>query len=257
MTVNRTTNVRQTRIANPLATVAIFLTFCEITSGFAATQTDGWTRGAFTVFSVSFPVIVALGLFILLWKKPEVLYAPGDYSAETPISDYVDAVRGTSIARNAETQNAALKSIVTSAVEATIRTYSTSDSAVAPEEAREAAEMLAVAEIKKNTIHVTMPIVDAFELAQIAVPADSDTTLAAFLDRVYFALQGIVPPFTYGDRWILIDSHGTVLGDIGTRYARTRLDSRRDDRPLSTVGLTPGDTIRVKLLTGPDSASGR
>jgi len=82
------------RIANPLATISIFLTFCEITAGIAATQTAGGVHTLLAVFSVSFPVAISVGLFVLLWKKPEVLYAPGDYPAQTPIRDYVEAVRG-------------------------------------------------------------------------------------------------------------------------------------------------------------------
>jgi hypothetical protein len=242
------------RVANPLATVSIFLTFCEITAGFAATQTAGWIQALFGVFSVAFPIMVGAGLFVILWKKPEVLYAPGDYSKDTPIRDYVDAVRGGGLS-SAARQTEAIEQIVTSAIESTIVKFREDPTANLNVDARTLARSVANIEIKKSTIEVQMPIVGKDSaLGRILIPADEDEMYVDdFLDTLYFAMDGLVPPYTYGKTWMIFDAETNQAFDkIGSTYLGRELNKRSgDNRPLHEVGIIAGRPIVVRLLEPP------
>lgn len=246
------------RIANPLATISIFLTFCEITAGIAATQTEGWVQAVLAVFSVSFPATIAVGLFVLLWKKPEVLYAPGDYSVETPIRDYVEAVRGATLPAAVTRQAEAMEKIVASAVETTITKFRKDPTANNDIDARTLAREVADYEIRKSAIEVQLPIIaSSSRNGHLLLPIeDYETTVDEFLDTLYFAMQKLVPPYTYGQTWVLINEEtGQSLTKVGASYVGNAGRRGKDNRLLSEVGIIPGRRFAVRLLAAPTRAS--
>lgn len=240
---------RSVRVANPLSTIALFLAFSEITSGIAATLTAGAIQVAFTAFSILFPILVVIGFVFVLWKKPEVLYAPGDFSEETPIKAYVEAIRGAGIQESVEAQNDALQEIVVSAVESVIARYRSSPTEMsAKSDFGDIARLVAQQEIRKRTIEVDLSSV-AGGVHRLAVPVADSTSVDAFLNSVFFALKGAVRPFTYGIEWTLADpSTGRQMRSIGTIYAKERLGTARDNRLLGQVGIEPGSPLEVQLL---------
>jgi len=60
-----------------------------------------------------------------------------------------------------------------------------------------------------------------------------------------------VPPYTYGQRWILIDEEsGESLTKIGSTYFGTAGRRGSDNRLLSEVGIVPGKRFAIRFLTG-------
>lgn len=81
------------RVLNPLWIIALFLGLSETTVGIAAALSSGWVQGLLAVFAVAFPVLVSAVFFFILWQRPEVLYAPGDFPEHVSINTYVDGMR--------------------------------------------------------------------------------------------------------------------------------------------------------------------
>jgi hypothetical protein len=77
---------------NPMWIISLFLGLSEVTVGIAATQASGWVQGLLAVFAVAFPTLIATVFFVILWKRPYVLYAPKDFSETTNVKSYVDAM---------------------------------------------------------------------------------------------------------------------------------------------------------------------
>jgi hypothetical protein len=241
---------RSVRVANPLSAILAFLGFCEVTTGVAATVTAEGIQVAFTAFSLGFPLVVLAGLGVFLWKKPEVLYAPGDFSKETPIQTYVDAVRGQNVQSTIEAQTAALREIVESAVESTIVQYQ--PAAGTTDDASAIARSVAEEEISKHTIVVDVPTFALrVETMPFPVPVAGSTTVDQFLNTVFYAMDGVVRPYTYGTDWVLLDPAGRELHDIGTDYAVKALHRRRDERTLAEAGIAAGSRLAVRLFKEP------
>ncbi|MCF7552196.1 hypothetical protein [Pseudonocardia sp. WMMC193] len=240
------TTKRISRVANPLATVAIFLTLCEVTAGVAATQTENAPRLIFTVFSVTFPLVVAIGLFFLLLKRPEVLYAPGDYSKGTTIDEFVNATKGARTSKTAEDQNKDLLQLMTNAIEQGLREYLPRGAAT-PAELEAVASRVAETQIQQNSVRVLLPEDDGENGGILTIPVGEHTTVGILLDRIFFALNDTVPAHTYGEWWVLVSNDGTFLRPAGRAYATT-VGAAKDDRSIADLGISPGETLQVKLL---------
>lgn len=237
---------RSVRIANPLSTIAIFFGSAEVMAGIAATVTADAIQIAFTAFALLFPLLVAGGFGVILWKKPAVLYAPGDFPKETPIQAYVDAIRGADVQASFEVQNAALREIVVAAVESSIGKYR--PAADGGRDLTEFARTVADEEIGKHTIVIDLPG-EPGQDTSFRVPVGAGMAVDQFLDIVYYALDGAVRPYTYGRDWVLVDSgSGRELDDIGTAYAIDTLRTRKDRRSLAEAGVAPGRRLAVRVF---------
>ncbi len=240
---------RIVRVANPLSTIAVFLAFTEVTSGIAATVTEAGIQVAFTAFSLAFPLLVASGFGVFLWKKPEVLYAPGDFPKETPIHAYVEAVRSGGIQASIEAQNKALREIVVSAVESTIVRYRPDSVGTSVGgDVGDLARTVAEEEFSRRTVVIDLPATVDGENTFV-MPVAASTSVDQVLDTVYFAMQGAVRPYTYGVDWVLVDPDtGRWLSDIGTAFAKKVLRTGRDERVLGEAGIEPGAHLAVHLI---------
>src|SRR5579872_1497865 len=79
-------------IATPLTIIASLLGLCDLVAGIAATQIkEGWSHSALILFTVLFPVVVAVGFFFILWKKNYVLYPPSEYGGDP--RSFVEAMK--------------------------------------------------------------------------------------------------------------------------------------------------------------------
>lgn len=65
---------------NPLWIIFMFFSFTEVALGVVAFNTTGGVQVALTVFVIGFPLLVTIGFFVVLWARPEHLYAPKDFS---------------------------------------------------------------------------------------------------------------------------------------------------------------------------------
>jgi hypothetical protein len=105
-----------------------------------------------------------------------------------------------------------------------------------------AIEQVQTAAVEGATIIVSVdPSLDD-TIQQIRIQATEETTVSWFLDHVYFALQTFLTPRTYGRAWTLVNDRGTQLNDMGRAWARER-GREKDDRPISAVGIVPGDRL--------------
>lgn len=77
----------------PLAIISAFVTLVEITLTTGIVNTEGSVQLILTWFAVLFPVLIAIGFFLLLWFKPYHLYAPTEYSQSGSAREFVDAIR--------------------------------------------------------------------------------------------------------------------------------------------------------------------
>jgi DNA-binding transcriptional MerR regulator len=73
---------------------------------------------------------------------------------------------------------------------------------------------------------------------------DPTMPLCDFLARIYYQINSVVPPFTYGKQWLLRDAASGRVFDVGTAWALS-MGIPTDTRPISAVGITPGNNIEV------------
>ena len=78
---------------------------------------------------------------------------------------------------------------------------------------------------------------------------DPTMPLCDFLARIYYHINSIVPPFTYGKKWILRDAASGRIFDVGTAWALS-MGIPTDTRSISAVGITAGSNIEVVPIEG-------
>lgn len=76
----------------PLGVIVAFLSVAEAALATAAVTTTGGIQWLLTSFAVLFPSAVAAVFFVILWKKPYVLYPPESYD-RPDVFDFVSAMR--------------------------------------------------------------------------------------------------------------------------------------------------------------------
>lgn len=80
------------RAPTPLWVITFFVSTAETVLGIAVTHTSGGIQIALTAFVISFPALVALGFFLILWFKPHHFYAPGEYVHGVSPREFIDAL---------------------------------------------------------------------------------------------------------------------------------------------------------------------
>lgn len=191
------------RVTNPLWVISLFLGLTEITIGVAATRTAGWIAAMFAIFSVAFPTAIASVFFVVMWKKPYVFYAPGDFSEATTVDAYVTAMTTTSRVG----QMKAVETAVRSAITNNFDELSSADLSV---EAKFAAVDATVESAKANLANLSVQIdLDAIDedfkrRPPLEFYVDPDiTTVADMGRRIESAIARYVPPGSYGRVWVL------------------------------------------------------
>jgi hypothetical protein len=224
--------------------ISLFLTFSEVTAGIAAVRAEGWIQAVFTIFSVVFPIAVGTTFFVFLWKKPFVLYAPGDYSADTPVESFVQAMTANRTRETAAVDSALAEALddVLAAVLQSTEAESAEDVAVIAEQAVTSAR----AEVERRAVTVSLARFPTRNRAEaVAFVVDEQTTVQDLLNFVYFAIADAVEPYRYGRQWLLRDiTSGHVYGELGSS-ARDIDRGRFDERLLADIGIHPGAQLEV------------
>ncbi|MER6735713.1 hypothetical protein [Streptomyces puniciscabiei] len=223
------------RVLNPLWIISLFLGLSETTVGIAAALSNGWVQGALAAFAVTFPVLVSGAFFSILWKKPEVLYAPGDFPEHVPVSAYVDGMRHGSVA-NAEL----LKAVVRDTLEDVIPT--TLSQTVTPQQVAQLVDQAVASAhegIANRMLSVDLSAVHPdFRDFKTQFPLAEGATVSDFLDRLWAIMRDHVRPYTYGTHWVLIDRRSNhIFRDIGSTWAQDHFGQPDDDRPLKDIGF--------------------
>lgn len=224
------------RVLSPLWVISLFLGLSEAAVTIAVTQAHGWIQSLLSIFAVAFPTVVAAAFFLILWYDNKILYAPGEFAAGTTVTEYAEAMT-----RHAPRGLRVVQDALLDKVSEELKALGT------PEEQR--AKILDAA---GNAAKGTVIVVDTATFAVTAqdrfaeVPVEPTTTVEELTDTVYFALSERVAPYTYGTAWLLRDdATDHVYKEIGTTYARRKLHSYHDRRPLAEVGIKPGAKLTV------------
>jgi hypothetical protein len=227
---------------NPLWVIGLFVSLTQTAITIAATEASGWIQGLIAVFAVVFPSAVAGSFFAILWKRPYVFYAPGDFPRHIDVTTFVAAMR--SVAQHKQEANAIAvdAAIAAAAREALKEGNAADDSRIA------AAVEAGRHEYSRNLITVHLNGIGVQESALI--PWSDETTVRDFLDDVWTRLADFVEPFTYGTSWVLRDNRTAV--DYFAQLAKDRNEQMRlyfgDTTSLRDVGLEQGTELTVHLL---------
>jgi hypothetical protein len=100
-----------------------------------------------------------------------------------------------------------------------------------------------VARQESEVVIDTSALVDA---PNLFVTVTEKTSVQEFVNFIYFSLDGVVKPFSYGQEWRLVDPQGgRVFSDLGSGYSG-RKKRGSDQRLLNEVGIRPGMRLAVE-----------
>jgi len=260
------------KVINPLWIISLFLGLSETTTGIAAIQASGWVQGLFAVAAVAFPLIVSSAFFVIIWKKPEVLYAPGDYPEHVPVPDFVHGVH-----RSTASSLEAIGPVVRDTLESVLPQILNAH-LPAIEATKVVSEAVATAQVtlKRRSIKIDLRPLSG-DLGVVEWVVNDSTRVFELLDSLWSdKLEAHVPIHTYGDQWVLLDPIGRrTFGEMGYLWSYRTMQGKplahlrgsyavtRDDRLLSEVGITPGmeliaaHTIEVHKYLEQQSMDGR
>lgn len=248
------------KVLTPLWIIALFLSLAETILGIAVTQTSGGIQVSLTVFVLSFPVLVAIGFFAILWNRPYVFYSPSEFGA-LDVLRYVEAMQRSpsptpdvyslvqdqirTTLGSAETISAlreALNAGAGSSLDGDIAEALTRIAATTSERVRGAGFLS----------FDSRPLLQDRGQEWNEVFADF-SSVSDLLDTVWSRLAPHVPPFTYAKSWAIQDAaSGRIFTSLGSAWAR-QSGAQRDYRPLHEVGLAPGMRLHLIPAVGPDA----
>ncbi|HEV8556542.1 MAG TPA: hypothetical protein VGR06_09130 [Actinophytocola sp.] len=195
------------------------------------------------IFAITFPILVLVAFFLTLWLNNSVLYPPSEFTSTTSVHDFVDAMD-----RNNKRNRKVQESAYAYALER-LEAYLERLDATTERQRKEIVDLVSIA-ARPDTITVDVSTFDGVPPVT-EVPVDKSTNVSELLDAVYFAMAGKVANFSYNKTWILRDGRtGRRYDDIGTFYAREHLETDRDYRRLSDVGIGPNASLCVEKLRG-------
>ncbi|HEY9826899.1 MAG TPA: hypothetical protein V6D19_15785 [Stenomitos sp.] len=87
---------------NPLWVIFAFFSFSEVVLGVAVFNTVGAIQLALVYFVIAFPVFIATIFFLIIWFRPQHLYAPKDFSSDESFLRSMAAARSERLSRFAE-----------------------------------------------------------------------------------------------------------------------------------------------------------
>jgi hypothetical protein len=230
---------------NPLWIITLFFSFTEIVLGVAIANTSGGIQIALTTFVIIFPFSSAIGFFILLWSRPQHLYAPKDYTNDETFLKSIES------ARTSRTNIVNLDK----EIQDRVNNFLTSDELVqklADSQGEQLKKLLQTtadditSDIRESNFFTISLKKISPDLDDMIIPADGFTSFDSLTNEIYFALDGAVPPYTYGTTWVLKDKKSKNI----FRHARmiTGAGSGRfveDNRTLNEVGIKAGMSLEV------------
>ncbi|WP_438006245.1 hypothetical protein WME89_47835 [Sorangium sp. So ce321] len=230
----------------PLGVIATFVMLSEVVAGVAATQTSGMVQVAFCSFAIAFPLLVATAFFMILWRRPYVLYPPQEFGAQVDVKNYVEAMR----AQTLGTQEVItlVRTSITEALEsreareALLRSSAAASSAASATALHEASDALirrAVQSIQATTVGVDLS--EFGGTTEMIVPYDQSQESFVFINAIYYQISHQVPPYTYGQSWGLQES------DSGAIVLPSRADWRTSH--IGDMGIKAGMRYRAVALS--------
>jgi hypothetical protein len=197
----------------------------------------GTTKVIFAVFATAFPLIVLAVFVWLLLRHPGNLYSPDQ--------NYVGVLTR---------ENNARMAVFGEAVVTTVAENLDDEPSASQADIRRRFKGVLGDALERSTITIDRSLVgQGVPSSSHGVTVDDSTTIADFLDSVYYALENAVSPYTYGEEWILRDQHGDYLHNIGSTWGSRRYirgePRERDTRKLGDIGIQPGRTLHAEMLS--------
>lgn len=231
------------KIMNPLWIISVFFSFTEVTLGYAAWKTDGLVQGALIAFVLLFPTIIAIGFFIIVWYRPQHLYAPRDYSSD---ESFLEGLR---TARESANDLSNLDKEIGSKIKEFLTSPQLFEDLKKNELSnglKKAAEKLSE-EIRDTaffTVHLSPFVKNAN--SPKTYPVSLFRAFDGLTDAVYFAMHGAVPAFTYGKEWILRDKNTGRILKHARMISNAGFGKRvHDKRTLEEMDIKPGTELEV------------
>ncbi len=82
------------KYSTPLGVICLFVIISEIFLSISVNKTSGIIQLILVIFVITFPILVALGFFLVLVYKPYVFYPPSEYPKATNPKEFIGALRG-------------------------------------------------------------------------------------------------------------------------------------------------------------------
>ncbi len=265
------------RPGNPLQLIAVSLLVIEVivVSG-AVVADDVWVSRALAGGSIALLAFLAVGSALLVWKRPHLLYGPGDFEGGTTMEDYVRLALGAhrrqlhDLRQRVEAGSEHSQLVFEEDEYAGEEEDECADEGDGEYEAAEGDSDIQLApglrqrDAPPRRTQRTLPAVDSISIDLSALsgdPADVETmaidalpTVADLLNFAYFAARpGTLAPFTYGSDWVLVDER--TGAPIDARSARLLGRLQPDDRSLEEAGIRPGDSLAAQR-TGESPSDG-
>jgi len=237
------------KIASPLWIISLFVALTEGIAGVGLIQTAGAVQIILTVFVVTFPTIVAIAFFVILWERPYVFYPPTEFGDTPDVSKYVFAMRQNVIENTRSYQH------ITSVVKETLTSPESLSMFGAQHleqnESNNIRKILTnlsnatIGKIKNNIITIdSKPFLKEYGIVW-EQPYDPNQSIWFFLDTVWYIVADNIPPYTYDKKWILRDkSSGVEFRNIGRLHAISK-GKNEDRRTVYEVGINCGSTLEL------------
>lgn len=237
---------------SPLWVISVFLTFAETVLGYAVTQTQATVQMILTGFVVLFPTFICIAFFRILWKRPYVLYPPGEYGGPS-VTSFVEAMKEGS-SKHIQSDdlirivNKAFEGKVTElkrAIEQLVGDNLRGDQASRIEHIIGSIRQEAESSVRQAFLRIdSRPLLgtDGYEWDE---PYTDTTTVQQLLDGLWMRLQPHVPPYSYQTVWILKDAEtGYMYKDLGLSWAVPQ-GLKSDKRSLKMAGIHAGATLEI------------
>lgn len=237
----------------PLWVISLFLSLTEVMTGIAVLQAKGGVQVALTAFVIAFPCAVTAGFFAVLWKRPYVFYPPTEFGPGTDVTKYVEAMR------RVQSDEGQIRTVIQESIRATMESPQlverlsngmpahVSDIRRELNGLRKELANVAISKAESRFVTVDTSAITNDE-SPVVFPYESTESVSSFLDKVWFALLGQVPPHKYNDVWVLRDkASGRELRKMGSLWARSN-GLTRDSRPLIDAGIVGGMRLEAILL---------
>ncbi|WP_264051711.1 hypothetical protein [Methylobacterium flocculans] len=240
----------------PLAIILSFVLLTEVVAMGGVLGTSGEPQLILTLFCVLFPPFIAVPFFSILYSRPIVFYAPGDFDKELKPADFAAAVAPKATARVADLMSdyiGTLEGRIANTISETeqLKDLISQQGSLNKKQIEEG-----IANISREiTDGIKISDVTKFDLSEvggktISIPIDDNIPVSDVLDFLYFEINKVssVEVYTYSKAWVLENTKTSErLFDIGSFWAEKN-GLREDNRLAKSVGLLPGETFKVIIF---------
>jgi len=236
------------KFINPLWIIFMFFSFTEIVLGFVVFKLSGGIQIALIVFVIGFPLLVAIGFYLVLWYRPEHLYAPMDYGS----SEFF--IRSMENARKAREDLLNLDKKIDKKINVTLtsKRFVNKLSSIEDDKVKDLMAVTAnnlSTKIRADSFFTIKLSTFSPQLKDLVVPIYAFRTFNDLTNVVYFALERKVKAYTYGTKWIMQESSSKKI----IKHARMikGIEPERfvlDSRTLEEAGIKAGMTLEVVLI---------